>query len=148
MKKLCFRIIASVKNRLKLITQRSDNLDLSDHQHLPKILLDLANYRHNDLLQHSLLLLNRYYTTQRDIFQQALRTQLLLTPQSIELYNTIEGLFIELVAFVRSGSGVAGAVKDPSPIKTTGQSTAGWRRRWKDSNHTKSTRTSFLALVI
>lgn len=111
------RIIASAKSRLKFITMRVDSLDLSFEQHLPEILLDLANYKYQHLIQHSLLLLDRYFSSQSDIFNKALQTQLLLTPQSIQFYNTIEKLFIDLMAFLRSGSGAVNTGQDPSPVE-------------------------------
>ena len=89
---------------MQFIIKRADILDLSFDQLLPKILLDLANYKYDDLIQHSLLLLDRYYTSQSEIFQKALQAQLLLTPQSVELYNTVESLFTEQTAFLRSAS--------------------------------------------
>ncbi len=111
---LC-RVIASAKERLKYISTRTDDSDLSSREQLPTVLLDLANYQYDDLVQRSLLLLDRYYTSQTDIFQKALHTELLKTAESRSLYNTIEGLLLRLAAFLRSGS--VGAVKLPSPVK-------------------------------
>ena len=93
--------------------------DLSNDEQLPQVLLDLACYKYNDLIQRSLLLLDRYYTSKTDIFQRALQSQLLLTPQSIELYNTVEESFLKLTRYLRSGSSPdeSNAAKDPSPIK-------------------------------
>ena len=110
------RVISTAVSHLNYITQEENDVDLGGHCELPNILLDLANYKHEKLFQHSLLLLNRYFTSQCDVFEGALQAQLLRTPQSCELYNTVEGLFLELLAFLRSGSR-ADAWKDPSPVK-------------------------------
>ena len=111
----CCRVIASAKERLTYISKRTEASDLTSDDKLPDLLLDLANYRYDDLVQRSLLLLDRYYTSQTDIFQKALHTQLLKTAESIKLYNTIEGLFLKLVMFLRTGS--VERVPGPSPVK-------------------------------
>ena len=110
------RIISSAVSRMKFIMHKTDDLQLSDSPQLPMILLDLANYKHDDLIQHSLLLLDRYYTTQSNVFETALQTHLLKTTQSTYLYNELEKLFLELLAFLRSGSG-AEVWSDPSPVE-------------------------------
>lgn len=92
-----------------------DDTDLSTDKHLPSVLLDLANYKYDDLVQRSLLLLDRYYTSQTDIFQKAFQTQLLKTAESSKLYNTVEGLLLKLATFLRSGS--TEAILGPSPVK-------------------------------
>ncbi len=111
------RIISAAKQRLKYISEKTSDTDLSNNDQLPHVLLDLACYKYNDLIQRSLLLLDRYYTCETDIFQKALQSQLLLTPQSIELYNTIENLFLKLTSYLRSGSDEDDAAKGPSPVK-------------------------------
>ena len=103
---------------MKHISEPSGDTDLSDHGELPNVLLDLACYKYSDLIQRSLLLLDRYYTSKTDIFHRALQSQLLLTPQSIELYNTVEGLFLKLARYLRSGSSPdEDANRDDSPVK-------------------------------
>lgn len=106
------RIISTVNDHIDYITHTADSLDLSNHQHLPNVLLDLANYDHEDIFQHSLLLIDRYYTCQSDVFDRALQTQLLVTVGSCDVYNTMESLYLELIASLRSCSG-----DDPSPVK-------------------------------
>ena len=111
-----YRVIFAAKNRLKYIGKRTDESDLSGNEKLPSVLLDLANYKYDELVQRSLLLLDRYYTSQTDIFQKALQTQLLKTVESSELYNTIEGLLLKVTLFLRSGSSTE-AMQEPSPVK-------------------------------
>ena len=111
----CHRVIASAKSRLKYISEKTDDSDLGDNDRLPGVLLDLANYQYDDLIQRSLLLLDRFYTSQTDVFKKALHTQLLKTPESIRLYNTIEGLLLRLAAFLRSG--LTETSQGPSPVK-------------------------------
>ena len=114
-----YRIISTAKERLKLISRNTGDTDLSNNNQLPYVLLDLACYKYDDLVQRSLLLLDRYYTSKTDIFQKALQSQLLLTPQSIELYNTVEKLFLKLTRYLRSGStpDESDANKDSSPVE-------------------------------
>ena len=70
------------------------------------MLLDLAHYESPDLIQHSLLLLDRYYTAESDIFQKATKSQLLQTDQSAIFYNkVVGGLMLDLIAYLRTGSG-------------------------------------------
>ena len=109
------RVIASAKERLIHISEKAGASDFTSDDKLPALLLDLANYRYDDLVQRSLLLLDRYYTSQTDIFQKAITTGLLKTPESIKLYNTIEGLFLKLVMFLRIGS--VEHAPGPSPVK-------------------------------
>lgn len=96
------------------ITERRDESTLSyHHDQLPGLLLDLSNYKHDVLIQQSLLLLNRYYTTKTDIFKMAIQIQLLTTKESCELYNKMNSMFIKLEVFFKSISCEHGA----SPIK-------------------------------
>ncbi len=114
-----FRVINAARQRLKFISEKTSDTDLSNNDELPHVLLDLACYKYNDLVQRSLLLLDRYYTSKTDIFQRAVQSQLLLTPQSIELYNTVEKLFLKLTSYLRSGSCPVESETGscPSPVK-------------------------------
>ena len=56
---------------------------------LPNILLDIANYEDLDLVQDSLLLLDRYYSIESSMFQKALKSQLLVTKESKSLHDQI-----------------------------------------------------------
>ena len=112
------RVIESAKERLKYISERNDGIDLSNNEQLPETLLDLANYKYDDLVQRSLLLLDRFYTSQTDILKKALQTQLLKTEKSNELHNRINKMFLRLVAFFRSGTGASvDADGGPSPVE-------------------------------
>ncbi len=78
---------------------------MSNNQKLPDALIDLASYNYEPLIQRSLMLLDRYYTSKSDIFLKAIPARLLVTPQSVELFNTVEKrLFLELMHFLISGS--------------------------------------------
>lgn len=102
---LC-RIIASAKQRLdSIIAKETEDMDLSHNQKLPDNLIDLASYEYEHLVQRSLILLDRYYTSKSDIFQKAVSARLLLTPESVELFNAIEcNLFLKLLTFLKPGS--------------------------------------------
>ena len=53
------------------------------------ILLDLANYDSNALVQDSLHLLNRFYSSEVTLFSKAIQTQLLVTDRSKEVFQEI-----------------------------------------------------------
>ncbi len=53
------------------------------------LLLDLAEYRHDDLIQESLALLNRCYSAEITLFQKAIQTELLVTPESLRVCEEI-----------------------------------------------------------
>ena len=83
-------------------------------KHLPGTLLDLANYKYDKIVQQSLLLLDRYYTSETDIFEKAMKSQLINTYESTQMYNRLKDLLLRLVGFLRS-SGVADD-SGPSPV--------------------------------
>ncbi|XP_065910466.1 inositol 1,4,5-trisphosphate-gated calcium channel ITPR1-like [Dysidea avara] len=56
---------------------------------LPEILLDLANYKSDEILTESLHLLNRYYSSEETLFQKAIQTQLLSNPKSEEVLSEL-----------------------------------------------------------
>ena len=113
------RVIDSAKERLKYISERNNGIDLSNNEQLPKTLLDLANYKYDDLVQRSLLLLDRFYTSQTDILKKALQTQLLKTEKSNNLHSLINEHFLKLIAFFHSCATRASVDADsgPSPVK-------------------------------
>lgn len=72
---------------------------------LPDALIDLAGYNYEHLIQRSLMLLDRYYTSKSDIFSKAVPARLLITSKSVDFFNAIEdGLFLELMNFLKPGS--------------------------------------------
>lgn len=98
-----YRIIAVAKQRLKdIVNETGGEIDLSNNESLPDILIDLACYSYEPLIQRSLMLLDRYYTSKSDIFLKALPARLLVTPESIRLFDTIEEtLFLRLMRFLK-----------------------------------------------
>ena len=103
---LHFRIIAAAKKRLRHITEElPDDVDLSNKHQLPDALIDLACYDYEHLIQRSLMLLDRYYTSKSDIFLKAIPARLLITPESVEFFNTIEkSLFLDFLRFLKPDS--------------------------------------------
>ena len=100
-----YRVIAAAKHRLTYITEGTEDIDLSDHQKLPDALIDLSNYSYTDLIQRSLMLLDRYYTSKSDIFQKATLSRLLIKPKSVELFDSMESsMFLKLMSFLKPGS--------------------------------------------
>ena len=56
---------------------------------LAPILLDLVMYENDDLVQGSLQLLDKIFSSELHLFQRAVQTQLLLTAESERLYQNI-----------------------------------------------------------
>ena len=97
-KLVCHRsTIDAAKKRLEKIISldqeiKSGSDEIVTHlknERFPCILLDIANYEDLDLVQNSLLLLDRYYSSESSIFHKALKSQLLETKQSRDLYDRI-----------------------------------------------------------
>ena len=100
------RITAAAQRRLRYITEECDDVDLSNHLQLPDALIDLASYNYEHLIQRSLMLLDRYYTSKSDIFAKAIPAQLLITSESVDFFKAIEErLFLDLLSFLKPGSG-------------------------------------------
>ncbi len=74
---------------LDLAKEGADSDTKLKDEGLPSILLDIANYEAPNLVQYSLLLLDRYYSTESSIFQKALESRLLQTKESTDLYDLI-----------------------------------------------------------
>ncbi|XP_065909470.1 inositol 1,4,5-trisphosphate-gated calcium channel ITPR1-like [Dysidea avara] len=58
----------------------------------PQILIDLSQYNNDELLHESLYLLGRFYSAEENLFEKAIQTQLLITPESESVYNKISTL--------------------------------------------------------
>jgi len=109
--------MATAREHLESVRQRASQCDLTNNKQLPSVLLDLANYNYDPLIQNSLLLLDQYYTSQSDIFNKALQAQLLKTTQSMEVHNRVGRLTWKLVAYLKDCSAV-GDDSELSPIKS------------------------------
>lgn len=81
------------------------------------MLLDLMHYQHDDIVQHSLLLLDRHYSSKSEIFKMALELQLLVTDESIAVYDAVEGLLAELNKYLKEGSVRESSIARSSPIQ-------------------------------
>ena len=99
---LC-RVAAIAGYRMKCIVDKRGNPDLSNGNQLPEILLDLMQYQNNDLVQYSLLLLDRHFTSRSGILQKALQLQLLQNQDSVAVYNNVESLLVDVAAYLSSG---------------------------------------------
>ena len=55
----------------------------------PTLLLDLASYDDDQLIQESLHLLNRFYSAEITLFQKAIQTELLVTTNSEQVFEEI-----------------------------------------------------------
>ena len=64
----------------------------------PTLLLDLANYHDDELIQESLHLLNRFYSAEITLFQKAIQTELLVSTESRRVFEEIH---LELPALRR-----------------------------------------------
>lgn len=111
----------AAKNRLKEIMSfnRKDKRGGSfKDDSLPKILLDIANYEYRDLVQNSLLLLDRYYSRESSIFHKASTIQLLKTTESNDLYDKITK---EVLPVLPHYFEAAADDEEQSPIKELAQ---------------------------
>jgi len=62
----------------------------SVHRHkFPELLLDLSLYHNDQLIQESLHLLNRFYSAEITLFDKAIQTELLVTPDSVQVFQEI-----------------------------------------------------------
>ena len=66
--------------------------DSSQERPLSDILLDLSNYHSDKLVQSSLHLLNRMYSSEITLFEKAVQSQLLVTETSQKVFAKIEEL--------------------------------------------------------
>lgn len=85
-----YRALLVTRNRLETITSGTDSPDLTFSNELPDVLLDLTKYQHDSILQRSLLLLNRHYSTDTEIFNTAAHIHLLLTEESVAVYEAVD----------------------------------------------------------
>ena len=112
-----YSVAAIAGYRLKCIIEKRGNPDLSNDNQLPEILLDLMQYQSDDLVQYSLLLLDRHFTTRAGIFDKALNAQILVSEESVEVYDKIDSLLTELAAFLKSRDTSASMFAASSPIE-------------------------------
>lgn len=65
-------------------------MDLYNNNRLPGILLNLAQYEDEELVQSALQMLDKFYTLENNLFSSAMQAELLITETSVTLYNIIE----------------------------------------------------------
>ena len=92
------RLVKLAQERLKFIFAESafffeepsymNNVN-GDLPQFSAIMLDLANYNSDDLIQGSLHLLNRCYSAEISLFSEAIQTQLVVTEISLDVMETI-----------------------------------------------------------
>ena len=70
---------------------------------LPEVLMDLVQYHSDRLIQKGLLVLDQYYSFYGDLFDIALSIQLLLTTESLEVYDHIKNMQDQLDQFLSAG---------------------------------------------
>lgn len=102
---LIHRILRLAKDRLDTISHQENGPDITYQNELPNILLDLMHYEHDDLVQHSLVLLDRHFSSEREMFDMAVKLQLLVSDESIRVYNAIEHLLVGMNAYLKVGPG-------------------------------------------
>jgi hypothetical protein len=83
------RFVKAARERIKVLLSES-NLNLSNNNQLPKILLSLAQHDDEELIQSSLQLLDKSHTLEATLFASATQAMLLITRKSVALYNIIE----------------------------------------------------------
>ena len=83
------RFVKATRRRLRELLLVS-GLHLNKNSKFPDIMLELAQYDDKDLLQHSLQMLDKFYTLETSLLSSATHTELLVTDKSVGLYNEIE----------------------------------------------------------
>lgn len=83
-------MVQSARNRLKYISPPEFKLEDDDGRSFQEILLDIAKYEDDELVQNALLLLMRFYSDEDTLFSKAAQTQLLCTKRSIDAYKEVE----------------------------------------------------------
>ncbi len=96
--RILYRCEVAAKERLRDIIHRGIHFELQ----LTEWLLDIANYESPDLVQNSLLLLDRYYSIENDLFNKALKTHL-LTHVSAEFCDDVQKLMSDLKNYLKAG---------------------------------------------
>ena len=82
-------MVRGARERLKTLFSQSE-LNLNKGSDLPRILLDLVNYQDDDLIQGSLQLLDKYFSSESDLFRSANQTVLLISEKSVQFYTCLE----------------------------------------------------------
>ena len=90
------RLVQLARDRLHYIFskseyffEKSEYTSSSEAALMQNILLDLANYSSDTLVQSSLHLLNRLYSSEVTLFSKAIQTQLLVTDRSKQVFQEI-----------------------------------------------------------
>jgi inositol 1,4,5-triphosphate receptor type 1 len=88
-------LMSLARERLQFIFKATAFFEEGTHEdprnhEFVKILLDIAGYEDNELVVWSLHLLNRFFTSDTDLFEKAIEAQLLITPQSKATHKLVE----------------------------------------------------------
>ena len=108
---MMYRLIDLVRSRLNDITKTGNCPDITFFGELPNILLDLANYQDNCILQQSLLLLGRHYSTTTEVFQYSSEVHLMITDESVAVYDKINKLQSELRDYLQGNIQATAAIE-------------------------------------
>ena len=85
-----YRSVQLARNRLKYIFSWCEFKFEDNHKSFQDILLDLAKYQDDDVVQTALHLLMQLYADEATLFSKAKQTQLLCTEQSMDEYKRVE----------------------------------------------------------
>uniref|UniRef100_A0A1I8HB99 RYDR_ITPR domain-containing protein n=1 Tax=Macrostomum lignano TaxID=282301 RepID=A0A1I8HB99_9PLAT len=77
----------AIKKELRAMFDESSRF--LDVDSLTGILIDLANYEYDDMVQLSLQLLNKLYSSKSTMFQQAINSLVLITPDSCRVHREL-----------------------------------------------------------
>ena len=85
------RLVEAAHTTIHDIFKQADGIlhDCMKQEELVRILLDLAMYKKDDLVQGSLQLLDKIFSSELHLFRRAVQAQLLLTKESERLYTNI-----------------------------------------------------------
>ena len=93
--RMTLSLISTARDRLKTLFSKStfffERMEYIDYVATPiqEILLDMSSYESDGLVQGSLHLLNRCYSSEISLFESAMQTQLLFTKESQKVFIVI-----------------------------------------------------------
>lgn len=97
------RLIHVARERLKYLFSLTEyyieRKEFKEDNHItfPQLLLDLANYEEEEIVQNSLHLLNRLFSTEVTLFEKAIQTELLVTYKSKVVFEMVRDFMPRLI---------------------------------------------------
>ncbi|CAD5117763.1 DgyrCDS6509 [Dimorphilus gyrociliatus] len=81
---------------LEEIERIMESTTVFDKEDFRDIMLDLSKYEYDDMITKSMHLLTKFFTAKADLFEKAVKAQVLLTDDSIQINQIIDGILPKL----------------------------------------------------